>query len=413
MIDISNDFEKQIIEGMRYANKQCLILPDHDELLLYLHYLSNMMTGRLDIMFCNSFIREAIQLLINSIFLYEDGNFDCALYSIRQASEVANNMIYLANEGKAQLTKWNNKGHFPINTKVMEKIEKIDINYTEVKIVLSDFFKEHDELIKSAHKIIHKQGFDSFYALRNSYQHSGEFNQETETQFFLKLLKSCMGKIIILFIVIDPLSLVLADEDLSSRVHFDPITETVDIEFFQKYLSEDIIEKIKNTSFFIEFSSQFAAKEKMKPAVFDVVRNNAFNLDLLGEIEAQKHLLNLHEQIILEIFKAGIKLSYIYPDCSIFGYFTSIPSNYHTSEWNSSEYDNYLKIDEIFNQPYHNVFRSFVKIIEKNWILEHNDFLSKKEIEIIKMIAKNYTQLYETLIGILKSEDTGGQPDKQ
>ena len=197
---------------MKYENKQCLILPEHEELLLCLHRLSSMMTGRIDIMFCNSFISEAIQLLINSIFLYEDGNFDCAFYSIRQASEVTNNMLYLSNAGKAELNKWNNKGYFPMNAKVVEKLEKIDSNYTEVKTVLTDFFEEHDELLKSANKIIHKQGFDSFYAFRTRYQYSGKFNKESETQFFLKLLKSCIGKVIVLFIVVEPLSLVLADE---------------------------------------------------------------------------------------------------------------------------------------------------------------------------------------------------------
>lgn len=397
-IDISNDFHKQLIEGMQYENKQCLILPEHDELLLCLHRLSNMMTGQINIMFCNSFISEAIQLLINSIFLYEDGYFDCAFYSIRQASEVANNMLYFSNVEKGELKKWDNKGYFPMNAKLVEKLEKIDTNYTEVKTVLAEFFKEHDELVKSAHKTIHKQGFDSFYAFRTMHQYSGKFDKKSEMQFFFKLLKSCIGKVIVLFIVVEPLSLVLADEDLSARFNFDPITETVDIEFFQKYLSEDIIEKIKNTSFFKEFSSYFVAKEKMTPAVFDVVRNNFFDFDSLGEIEMQKHLLSLYEQVILEILQTGVKLTNIYPDCTIIGYFTSILSNYRTSEWLSSEYNEYLKSDEIFNLQYHNVFRSIVKIFENNWILEHNEFLSSQEIVNIKTIAQNYTQAYETLL---------------
>lgn len=382
---------------MRYENKQCLILPEHDELLLLLRRLKSMMTGQIDIMFCNNFISEAIQLLINSIFLYEDGNFDCAFYSIRQASEVANNMLYLSNAGKAELHKWNKKGYFPMNAKLVKRLEKIDINYTEVKTVLSDFFKEHDELIKTAHKTIHKQGFDTFYAFRTKHQYSGKFNKESETDFFVKLLKNCIGKIIVLFIVVEPLSLVLTDDDLSARFNFDPMTEAIDIEVFKNYLSEEIIKKIKDTSFFKEFSSYFASKEKMTPATFDVIRNNFFNINSLDEIENQKHLLNLYEKVILEILQERIKISYIYPDCSIFYYFTSISNNHHTSEWNFGEYQKYLNFGETFNQSYYNVFRSIVKIINNNWILEHNEFLSSKEIEIIKMIAKNYTQAYENL----------------
>ncbi|MFA5384267.1 MAG: hypothetical protein WC364_06315 [Eubacteriales bacterium] len=65
-----------------------------------------------------------------------------------------------------------------------------------------------------------------------------------------------------------------------------------------------------------------------------------------------------------------------------------------TKEWHLSGYNKYLKSDEIFNQQYHNVFRSIVKIFENNWILEHNEFLSSKEIESIRMIVKNHTETY-------------------
>ena len=183
---MSTDFEKQIIESMRYKNKQRFILDEHDELLFCLRRLNNMMTGRVDIMFCNTFITEIIQLLINSIFLYEDGNFDCAFYSIRQASEIANNMLFLSKMGKEELNKWNSKGYFPMNTKIIEQLGKIDSDYSEVKTVLSDFFKEHDELIKTSHKIIHKQGFDTFYSFRTMHQYSKKFDKEEEIHFFLK-----------------------------------------------------------------------------------------------------------------------------------------------------------------------------------------------------------------------------------
>ena len=395
---IMDDFDKQIIDGMKYENKQSLILSEHDELLLCLYRLKDMMTGRCDIMFCNIFISEAIQLLINSIFLYEDGNFDCALYSIRQSSEVANNMLYLSNLGKAELNEWNRKGYFPMNAKIVERLEKIDTNYTEVKAAMSGFFKEHDELTKSAHKTIHKQGFDSFYAFRTMHQYSGKFDKELETEFFVKLLKNSIGKVIVLYIIMDPISLVLADEDLSARFNFDPITEAVDIEFFQEYLSEEIIETIKSTSFFKEVSEYFAAKEKMTPAVFDVVRNQAFDVDSLDEIAMQRHLLNINEQLILDILQAKIELTNIYPDCCMLGYFTSVRSKYRKSGWHSAEYDQYLNSDQIFNQPYYNVFRSIVKIFKNNWIFEHNELLSTSEIECIRTITNSYNQAYDTVL---------------
>jgi len=366
------------------------MLDEHDELLFCLRRLSSMMTGRVDILFCNGFIDESAQLLINSIFLYEDGNFDCAFYSIRQASEIVNNMLYLANKGKKELQAWDSKGYFPQNKTIIEQLRKIDTNYSEVKIVLADFFKEHDELIKTSHKIIHKQGFDTFYAFRRSSLNSKKFEKEEETRFFLKLLKSCIGKVIVLFIVVEPLCLVLADEDLSARFNFDPMTEAVDVEFFQTYLSEEIIEKIKRTCFFNEFSSCFAAKEKMIPPVFDVVRNHFFDIESLDEIETQKHLLGPFDHIILQILQGGVKLSCIYPDCSMLYYFTSISSNHRTTSWHSSESKVNLERNEIFNEEYYNIFRSIVKVFGTNWILEHNEVLSDKDILSVKRIAHKY-----------------------
>lgn len=83
------------------------VLPQHDELLDTLHHLDVMTIGRNDRIFCNSFIKEAIRLLINAVFLYEDGYFDCAFYSVRQAAETCNNMLYIANKGKDIFSTYN------------------------------------------------------------------------------------------------------------------------------------------------------------------------------------------------------------------------------------------------------------------------------------------------------------------
>lgn len=60
-----------------------------------LEYLDDLvlLTGRLEVFFVNDFLREAIQLLKNSISLYRNGYFDCSFYSIRQANELFN-IIY-------------------------------------------------------------------------------------------------------------------------------------------------------------------------------------------------------------------------------------------------------------------------------------------------------------------------------
>ncbi|MDY0138418.1 MAG: hypothetical protein RBR50_01850 [Candidatus Izemoplasmatales bacterium] len=68
-----NDFEKSIVESMRYENKKQVTLPGRDKILINLHSLKFMTTGQANQLFCNTFLSEIVQLLINSVFLYEDG----------------------------------------------------------------------------------------------------------------------------------------------------------------------------------------------------------------------------------------------------------------------------------------------------------------------------------------------------
>lgn len=183
---ISN-FEEKIITSMQEELKNKIELPEYKELLLFLHTLL-LMTGRADMMFCNAFLQEATQLLKNSIFLYKDGIFDCAFYSIRQASEVINSMLYLATSPSVERKKWSAKEYFPMDSKLKALLEKISDDYKEIKLLLPEYFSRQEELIKMSHKIIHKQGFDTFYQVRKPYSPKHGFVQERETELFLDAL---------------------------------------------------------------------------------------------------------------------------------------------------------------------------------------------------------------------------------
>lgn len=91
---METEFEKFALDKLKNGSRINTKLPEGKDLLMYLHNMM-LITGRGDVMFCNAFLQEAIQLLANAIFLYEDGYFDCAFYSVRQASEVFDTMLYL------------------------------------------------------------------------------------------------------------------------------------------------------------------------------------------------------------------------------------------------------------------------------------------------------------------------------
>lgn len=281
------DFEKIIIDSMCNENKAHIQLPEHDELLMYLHSLM-LITGRVDIMYCNAFLDEAKQLLTNSIFLYEDGLFDCAFYSVRQAGEVVDSMFYLSKNDHEALNRWSAKEYFPMDSKLKSQLEKLSDDYKEIKSLIPEYFEHHTELIKKTHKIIHKQGFDTFYKLRNQILNKYDFSQEEETKLFTESLKYTIGIVLIIFIILEPISLALSDEEVTLKLNFNFMTEPFDVNYFEENLGLDgIIDKIKSSEFYRDFVSNFADKEPMSPAVYSVIREEAWNVDALDEIEKQ------------------------------------------------------------------------------------------------------------------------------
>ncbi len=396
----SDEWEKFLYESMKAAKFERIELPERDNLLMTLNHLEGMVVGQFDRFFCNLFLSEMVQLLINSVFLYEDGYFDSAFYSIRQAGEVGNSMLYIASEGKAKLNEWDKKLKFPMNSEIIKKLKKIDEFYKEVHDqAIPEFFAEQEKLIKQCHKIIHKQGFDTFYSYRRA---GNSFNKADEVNLFYLTLKHTIATAIILYIITDPISLVLADEELSMHFNFDPMCEPADVTFIEREFSPDIITKIKDTKWFFEFSQFFIAKEKMLPEVAVVIREQFFDLLKLDSIKSQSNLLSTYERIILEILQKDIKVTHIYPDCMMLGYDTSIHSNYCPRGWSSQEYTQYLGKEEAFNMPYYNVFRSIFYGLSDNWIFEHNEPLSADEISGISNILSAYRKEYQKLDSLFK-----------
>ncbi|HPD89028.1 MAG TPA: hypothetical protein PLU75_06105 [Oscillospiraceae bacterium] len=378
------DFEQTIIESMHIDTQSKILLPDRKKLLMFLNNLS-LFTGRLDIIYCNTFLDEAARLLINSIFLYEDGYFDCAFYSIRQSSELINNMLYLSNNERSTLTDWSTKEWFPMDNRIRSHLEKLSESYKEIKTLIPEYFDKHDDLIKKSNKVIHKQGFDTFYRLRTTFPDEYNFSQEEEIKQFEETLKYTIGVLLIVFIILEPISLALADEEVSPKLNYNLLTEPIDTDYFEEFLGlNDIIPKIKGSKFYQNYIAAFADKEPMLPSVFSVVREEAWDVDALDEIEKQLNLLTPYERFMFHILKCGIRISNFYYCHGWNWYFTTIRCNYNRKSFGGEEFENYLKASNLFNQPCANVYMSVLMMYEEPLYLEHNDPLSEEEIQKLK-----------------------------
>lgn len=382
-------------DSMQNKYKIHVDLPEHTELLLFLNNLF-LVTGRLDIMYCNAFLIEAIQLLTNSIFLYEDGFFDCAFYTIRQASEIIDSMFYLSNKDATELKKWSAKEYFPMDKKLKERLMIISDEYSEIRSLIPELFERHDELVNTSQKLIHKQGFDTFYCMRYSNIKFSGHSLNDEMQLFIECLKYTIGIVLVLYIILEPLSLALSDEEISLKIHFNPLTIPIDITYFQKFLGfNDTIDKIKGSKFYKNFISFFSDNESMYPNVFSVVREGFWNVDALDEIENQFHLLNLHERLMFLILKKGICVSYFYFNGGASLYSTSIRSKYDRSSLVVDTFEKFIESKERFNQPYENVFISVVSMYDDDLILEHNELFTQNDIETLKELECQAIKQFE------------------
>ena len=393
--------DEKELEKIRYDQDHQLltknVLPEHDELLRTLRALIPT-TGNLNEMFCNMFFSESVELLKHAFFLYEDGYFDCAFYSLRQSIENINNMLLSAvDSDKYEL--WKAKGRFPSDKIVKDLLDQKNDAYNEIKSAIPEFFEKYDELLKKSNKYIHKQGFDTFY----TYKHSLSAKDiEERTKLFVSFLKYGIGMMLIMNIALDPLSLALSDFEVDSHIAFNPMTEPIPLYVFEEYLSIDIIEKIKTTSHYTSLKDYFLGLEKLNDATYAVIRYDYFDVKNLDEIEKQIKQLDLSQTLMFCILKSGIKATHFYWDNSILGYSTSYQPKVHLREYSSDQFEDYLNNSAEPNYLWHEMYITGFNALDSYLIIQHNDPLSDDEILAIKCVIEVANQRYKSELDSFK-----------
>lgn len=385
---------KQEWENLLYEQDRKLLvknqLPEHAELLSTLRALIPT-TGILNEMYCNLFFSESVELIKHAFFLYEDGYFDCAFYSLRQSIENMNNMLLSAADAE-KFEIWKDKGRFPTDKAVKDLLCRQNDAYNEIKAVIPYFFEEYNDLLKKANKYIHKQGFDTFYVNNIT---PNNINNDERTNLFLSFLKYSIGMMLIMNIALDPLSLALSDFEVDSHIPFEPMTEPIPIKIFEKYLSLDIIEKIKTTEHYSAIKDYFLGMEKLNDATYAVLRYEYFDVEQLDEIAKQINQLDISQALLFCILKSGIKATHFYWDYDILGYSTSYQPKVHLSEHRSNQFDEYLHGDDKCNYPWKGMYISVFKVLDSYLIIQHNEPLNDNEIATVKYLVEVANTRYQ------------------
>ena len=383
---MSESYEQQLeVDAKRLL--KITRLPKHEELLRDIQSAWPT-TGLVDCQFCNSFMAESVELLKHSILLYESGYFDCAFYSTRQAIENLNNMLLLVDDTD-KLNLWKSKGWFPSDSKVKETLVKINDVYNQVRNLFPEFFQRYDDLLGKANKYIHKQGVDTFYILQ------WKLSIEERTELFTSFLSCAIGMLVILFCALDPMALILADDDLIMYIHVRPMTDPAPIYIAQKYINSDFFEKIQNADFYVDLKSEMLKNEKLDDVTHDLLYYHYFDVEKISQIFQKQHLLDPCQMLMLCILSVNIKITHFFWQNDIIGYATSYESIDRYLSMSSVQFDECLKYGQDFkNFAWRGSYISCYRVFDTYMILQHYEKLSEKDIcdvqAMVEILNKKY-----------------------
>lgn len=369
-------------------------LPDKEQYYFDLMNIEDSFTGRLDVMFSNDFFREASQLIINAITLYEKGYFDCAFYSLRQSLEISTTIVYFVDDDeenrKIEIKKWRNQERFPQQGQMLNQLQNRKKEFSNIKEKMSSYFEEVEQTKRSLNKYVHKQGFDKFYIHRKN--PFGKKFDETKMllDFESSLIKS-IGAVAVFRLAIDPMPLLLNDVSIYRRT-VQLMTDSYSDSFIEKYIGLEHINAYKETDLYKGHYDYFIQNEEMSPAVTDLVKDNFFNRENFDEIIKQKHLLGPHELVCVALFSFSDIIAKIYCIGGFHFYFSNTKSKKSKIGWSSEDFKVFKNSTEKYNRKYDEAYLSLFKKWDEEYFIEHNELFTELEINALEKLSTRHNQ---------------------
>lgn len=365
-------------------------IPNLENYFLDLMNIEHSFSGRMDIPLANTFIMESVQLVVNSISLFELGYFDNAYYSLREAIEISTTIVYLSDmpddERNEKMEDWKNTKDFPMQGQMLNQLYQYGIVISDMKEKMGPFFDEIKNVSKKINKCIHKQGLRFFYVSRN-HPFNGKRDDNVFVENYVYFLEKTIGIIAVMRLAIDPYPVLLMDEEILLR-SFDSMTEAYKNEFVEKYITKETLEDYKKTEMYINHYNGHIVEEKKNYAVFDIMKHQVIDTRKRKEILSQIHLLNKVDKIATYIALISKKVVKVYTYGGFQMYFTDRNTNRKAHSWSGMEFKQFEENSEKFNQNYDEAFISVFKYNiddskEETFFVEHNENLNDYDINLI------------------------------
>ena len=388
------------VEMAGHWNIKPLPLPNAREYLEDLNDLRFSDSGMLAEVNPFFFVNEACQLLANSVKLFELGYFDCAFYSVRQAIEMSLSGLYLFSNPE-KLKGWRNleKG-FELKTIVPElKVGKEE--FAEIKELFSDLFDRIAEEKKLMNKYIHKQGYKSLYFHYNSFNSQGKTERISSlTKDFETTLHDTITAVALYRLVIDPYPILMLDDDIVTRMP-DLMAESFSKRFVEKYISDEYVERYKESKIYKGFYDYFKSQPSQNEAVYALIHWQLFERKDYNQVKEQKDLLSMHDMEAVDIFMCSHKIgSVIIDGCMSYSSETQLKDS--SLVIGGAYYEEIFKGQVDYNVAYKGDYISRFHLNDSMTYVKHNDVLEKEELSKILGLCEHYRKLFAVVNEHLK-----------
>lgn len=379
-------------EYRKTQNLKPIELKNKEKIYLDLMNIEHSWTGRMDTSVGNTFIMESVQLIVNSMELFELGYFDCAYYSLRSAVEISTTMVFLSDmpydEQEAFLDSWKSTQKFPMQGKMLSMLSEKGGIFIDVKEEMPDFFEFAKTLNNELHKYVHKQGFRHFYVSRN---HPINGNKSTDdfVATFESYLKKCITVVAVMRLVIDPFPILLMDRDILFRC-FDSMTDPYSQEFVDEYIGDLFVNEYKNTSIYTSTYDSFINDPLKSEATFDVMKHQYIDTNKKEDILEQLSLLKEYDVICCLLAFSSTKIAKIYCCGGLMMFFTDRKTNRKVMSWSGLDFKKFEESSQKINLPYDEVYISVFKFNNEPYFIEHNETIDEEEYKYLDLNIRDY-----------------------
>lgn len=372
------------------------VLPNASDYIRDINKILFSRTGLINAWDSNIFFAEASQMILNSIFLFQEGFFDAAFYSLRQAIEISIGSLYLTAKPE-KMKEWNKLESGFESGKMVDFLQKQESAFKELRTKMSAYFENIRSVQKKTNKYVHKQGYSSFYTMLRAWSwsdHRADKIYHKILSDFEETLNVAIGAVAMYRLAIDPLPIILMDEELM-RHSIGLITESYSETFIEKYIGKDNIELYKQTELYQGYKNSLMLQEKQNDAVFDIIHLQIIDRSKFEEISEQSHLLTFSDRLAVVIMMSSIKIPQVYIEGCLH-YVSDIKATCSDIVIGSSYFEKiFANADNNFNVPFKDgSYISRIKICDKFSYVETNDLLDESEVNMLNYIAKIFEESY-------------------